>query len=68
MFFHLRHGPGDFSDEGGVELPDFEAAYLMAFRTAYDMSGELLRAGKTPTSFSFEIVDCLGALVLELPF
>jgi hypothetical protein len=69
FFFHLRSGPGEVSeDEEGVELANLEGAYLLAFRTAYDMSGEFLRRGVSPTSFSFDIADRSGTVLLELPF
>jgi hypothetical protein len=37
FYFHLRTAQGLNPDEIGLELPDVEAAYLEAFRTAQDM-------------------------------
>ena len=59
-FFHLRTAQGLNPDETGLELPDAEAAYLEAFKTAQDMWADLLRQREDPTRHSFEIAEALA--------
>jgi hypothetical protein len=69
FFFDLRDKDGALEqDEVGIDLPDFETAYLEAHRTAIDMWAEACRDGCNPGHARFEVRDVLGRLVLDLPF
>jgi uncharacterized protein DUF6894 len=68
FFFDLRNGRILERDEFGLDLPDFETAYLEAHRAAIDIWSEARREGRTPAYRCFEIRDSLGRMVIELPF
>ncbi len=69
FYFHLRSQTDGLSpDELGLDLPDVETAYLEADRAVRDMARELLRKGKNPRDYAFEITTASGDLVLDLPF
>jgi hypothetical protein len=69
FFFDLRDEHGSLEeDDVGIELPDFETAYLEAHRTAIDIWAEACREGCNPGRCRFEIRDVLGRVVLDLPF
>jgi hypothetical protein len=69
FFFDLRDANGALEeDDVGIDLPDFETAYLEAHRTAIDIWAEACRDGRNPGHARFEIRDVLGRVVLELPF
>jgi len=68
FYFHLRAAQGLSPDEMGLELPNVEAAYLEAFKTARDMWADLLRKREDPTQYSFEITDSLGQVIETPPF
>jgi hypothetical protein len=69
FFFDLRDENGALEeDELGIDLPDFETAYLEAHRTAIDIWAEACRDGCNPSRSRFEVRDVLGRIVLELPF
>jgi hypothetical protein len=69
FFFHLRHDNGELErDDDGVDLPNFETAYLEAHRAAVDMWAEARRCGRQLTHNRFEIRDVGDRIVLELPF
>jgi len=69
FFFDLRDKDGALEqDEVGIDLPDFETAYLEAHRTAIDMWAEACRDGCSPGHARFEVRDVLGRVVLDLPF
>ncbi len=69
FFFDLRlNGERMERDDVGIDLPDFETAYLEAHRAAVEMWADARRQGNKPTQVGFEVRDALGTLVLELPF
>ncbi len=68
FFFDYRDKRGVLApDEDGLDLPDFETAYLEAYRAAIDMWAEARREGHDPGAACFEIKDQHGNAVLELP-
>jgi hypothetical protein len=66
--FDLRNGNVLERDEFGLDLPDFESAYLEAHRAAIDIWSEARREGGKPAYRCFEIRDSSGRIVTELPF
>ena len=68
FFFDLRNGNVLERDELGLDLPDFESAYLEAHRAAIDIWSEARRKGGKPAYRCFEIRDSSGRMVTELPF
>ena len=55
FFFHLR-APGTFErDEEGLQCPDFETAYLEAYRAIPDLTAEFIRQGRDPMDLAFEM-------------
>ncbi|MBV8512669.1 MAG: hypothetical protein JOZ94_24135 [Xanthobacteraceae bacterium] len=69
FFFDLRDEDGALEqDDVGIDLPDFETAYLEAHRTAIDLWAESCRGGCSPGHARFEVRDVLGRVVLDLPF
>ena len=69
FFFDLRNERGSLEeDDVGVDLPDFETAYIEAHRTAIDIWAEACHDGRDPGHACFEVRDVLGRVVLELPF
>ena len=68
FFFHLR-APGTFErDEEGLQCPDFETAYLEAYRAIPDLTAEFIRQGRDPMDLAFEITDADDQLLFEMPF
>jgi len=69
FYFHLR-GPREAlsQDELGVVFPDVETAYLEADRAVSDLAREMIKKGRNPRSYAFEITNASGELLLELPF
>jgi hypothetical protein len=68
FFFDFRDAGGLEPDEIGIDLPDFETAYLEAHRAAIDIWAEERREGRKPHCGCFEIRDAGGATILKLPF
>jgi hypothetical protein len=61
--------PGEHSaDEIGADFPDVDAAYLDAHKAALDMTCDLLRQRCDPRRYQFEIADCDGRFLMDLPF
>lgn len=68
FYCHL-HGPdGCERDEVGLEFADLDAVYLDVCRAILDMSADFARAGRDPMAYAFEIVDAVGALLMDVPF
>jgi len=66
-FFHLN-GPGtDLRDEEGVVLPDPEAAWYQAVRSAREMIRAELHLGTSWEGQSIEIADDSGARLDDVP-
>jgi Domain of unknown function (DUF6894) len=56
FFFDLRHDHGGFEqDDVGIDLPDFETAYLEAHRAAVDLWADARRDGRRLIQVCFEI-------------
>jgi hypothetical protein len=69
FFFDLRlDGDGLEQDDVGIDLPNFETAYLEAHRAAVDIWAEARREGRKIGKCSFEVRDVHNEVVLELPF
>jgi hypothetical protein len=69
FFFDLRYRGGDLDlDDVGLDLADFEAAYLEAHCAAIEMWAEARSEGRKPTYDYFVIRDVSNRIVLELPF
>ena len=69
FFFDLRHRGGELDlDDVGVDLANFEDAYLAAHRAAIDMWTEARREGVKPTYHCFEVRDGSDRIVVALPF
>ena len=68
FFFDLHNGSVLERDEIGIDLPDFESAYLEAHRAAIDMWIEARREGRKPAYRCFEIRDAQDRMVTEIPF
>src|SRR5262245_26177184 len=67
FFFNFRHDHGLDRDEDGVDLPDFETAYLEAYRGALDIFVESRRNGRDPDFTCIEVRDTNDTLVLDVP-
>jgi hypothetical protein len=67
FFFHL-HAPGAvLKDEEGVILPDGEAAWYQAVRSARDLIHADLHMGAVWTGQRIEIADAAGTAVDHIP-
>ena len=67
FFFNFRHDDVLDRDEDGVDLPDFETAYLEAYRGALDIFVESRRNGRDPDFTCVEVRDTNDTLVLDVP-
>jgi hypothetical protein len=66
-YFHLRREGGQLQDEEGLALPDAEAAWYQAVRSARELIRAELTLGGRWDHQSIEIVDEGGAPVDRLP-
>lgn len=66
-YFHLRRDGGQLLDEEGLKLPDAEAAWYQAVRSARDLIRAELTLGGRWDHQAIEIVDECGAPVDRLP-
>jgi hypothetical protein len=66
-FFHIEHGPERWTDGEGVNLPDTEAAWYQAYRSAgaYCCRPDAKADCGPPL---LQVEDETGATVLALPF
>ena len=67
-FFDHCDERGCDRDDDGLELPDFETAYLEAHHAATDIWVEALKERRNPSRERFEIRDTQGNILLVLPF
>ncbi len=67
--YHLNlAGPRSvIPDDEGAEFQSLEHAYLEAFKGAREMWLELLVRREDPRSFTFEIADSAGAVLMTVP-
>ncbi len=69
FFYDFRDERGELDrDDIGVDLADFESAYLEGHRAAIDIWAEQRRNGRKPDVRSVEIRDASDTILLELPF
>jgi hypothetical protein len=67
FFFDFLNAKGIDRDEIGLDLPDFETAYLQAHRALIDVWSEARHGGRKPDCSGVEVRDGLGKIVLEIP-
>lgn len=68
FFFHVCNGTGFVQDEEGQELPDVDAARLVAIRSARDIMASDVQRGMLDLSSFIEIEDGDRRLVQTLSF
>ena len=68
FYFHLRGPAGLDRDEIGLNLDGLEAAYLDACASVPALSFEMLQQRVSPDQHTFEIMDAVGTLLMEVPF
>jgi len=66
-FFHLNGPDTDLRDEEGMVLPDAEAAWFQAVRSARDMIRAELHLGTCWDGQTIEIADDEGAPLDKVP-
>jgi hypothetical protein len=66
-FFHLKGPDEKVTDEEGLVLPDAEAAWYQAVRSAREMIRAELHMGTSWEGQSIEIADDAGAPVDQVP-
>ena len=67
FYFHLQHGQARVEDARGVVLPDAEAAWYQAYRSARDLLAADGRDRRQWGGHSLEVVDERGARVWTMP-
>ena len=67
FFFHFQDGGRDLRDAEGMVLPDAEAAWFQAVRSARDLFGEDLNRDGSASGIRVEIEDEEGFPILEMP-
>jgi hypothetical protein len=67
FFFHLHHGKSRLEDRSGVALPDAEAAWYQAYRSARDLITAEARIGRQWGGQTLEVVDERGGHVWTMP-
>ena len=67
FYFHVHDGAHHLKDEEGVSLPDAEAAWYQAVRSARELIRLELKPGGGSARY-VEIEDELGKPVTRLPF
>ena len=67
FYFHFQNGSGRTEDAEGIILPDEEAAWFQAVRSARDLYGEDLLNSEICPKLRVEIEDEEGRPVLDLP-
>ncbi len=67
FYFHFEDGNCRRRDADGMILPDAEAAWYQAVRSARDLFGEDLLRGDVHPGLRVEIEDEEGRPVLDLP-
>jgi hypothetical protein len=69
FFFHLRRGETVVVlDNEGAEFESLEEAYLESFAGARELWPELVLDRKDPRQYAFDIADCDGEVLMNLPF
>jgi uncharacterized protein DUF6894 len=52
----------------GANFESVEAAYLEAFESVQELWPMLLEDRRDPREYAFEITNCAGVVLMELPF
>lgn len=66
-FFHFQDGNCRIPDAEGIVLPDAEAAWFQAVRSARELFGEDVLDGQLRSGLRVEIEDEEGIPILDLP-
>jgi hypothetical protein len=67
FYFHLQQGPARVEDRSGVSLPDAEAAWYQAYRSARDLLASDTRERCQWGGHFFMVEDEGGAAVWNVP-
>ena len=67
FYFHVQNGQARLEDRRGVALPDAEAAWYQAVRSARELIVADRRLGSGWTDQAVEIEDETGAPVAQIP-
>ncbi|MDP8994859.1 MAG: hypothetical protein M3N07_07765 [Pseudomonadota bacterium] len=67
FYFHLHDGKSRLEDRRGVALPDAEAAWYQAYRSARDLIGAGREDRRQWVDQAVEVVDEGGAQVWTVP-
>ena len=67
FYFHFQNGNGRTEDAEGIILPDEEAAWFQAVRSARDLYGEEILESAVEPDLRVEIQDEEGRCVLDVP-
>jgi hypothetical protein len=67
FFFHLQNGQARLEDRRGVCLPDAEAAWYQAYRSARELLSDEARERREWGCHSLEVVDERGGHVWTMP-
>ena len=67
FFFHLQNAKGRLEDRRGVSLPDAEAAWYQAYRSARDLLAADGRDRRQWGEHSVEVEDERGSHVWTMP-
>jgi len=67
FYFHLQNGKGRLEDRRGVALPDAEAAWYQAYRSARELLADDTRARYEWAQHWLEVEDDRGRSVWTVP-
>jgi hypothetical protein len=67
FFFHLQNGKARLEDRSGVSLPDAEAAWYQAYRSARDLLAAEKKERQHWKGHTVEVVDERGGHVWTMP-
>jgi hypothetical protein len=66
-YFHVRQGTETRADDLGIDLPDFDAAKVEAFRTAREILSEAIRFERDEVPEAIVIAADDGRELLAVP-
>jgi hypothetical protein len=67
FYFHLHDGEARLEDQQGLSLPDAEAAWYHAYRSARDLLADRRRGREQYGGHCLQVEDEVGAHVWTLP-
>jgi hypothetical protein len=67
FYFHLQHDDGVVADRLGAVLPDDEAAWYQAFRSARALLSERAEPGWRAAGHFIQVEDEAGRAIVSLP-